>query len=391
MFARSFIVVLPLEKHKRIHKNLYIPKMKHFFLVLFFACCAVGTGQGESSGSGLEAPDVNSLVSVPNSPEAEAFARYGNIPISYYTGKPNVSVPVYTISGKEVSVPVSLTYDSSGIKVQSISTSAGAGWNLNAGGMVSRQVHGLADDMLAGHVTYPITNSAVKALNTYLNSFRNAEYGYYFNFEYYEHEQLEMIKFNQMKVEHSLLNADLMPDIYSFHAPGLSGSMMIDPSTGVAISLKDPDIKAQYTLGAFGAITGWSITNAAGTVYSFTVAEETTTTFSSSEGPEGTRVYNSAWHLTKIESANKKDVFDFTYTNATYWDQPQLHYNQQTAQNVLTPCGRANKGDNTFITSSSLTDFRIKQSTLSSIRHNDVTIMNFYQDTERLDLKGRKS
>ncbi len=93
--------------------------MKTVFSYLCVFFLAIGVTQGQ------ELPEVNTLVPVPNSPEAEAFARYGEVPISYYTGKPNVAVPIYTIQGKELSVPISLSYDASGIKIQSIASSVG--------------------------------------------------------------------------------------------------------------------------------------------------------------------------------------------------------------------------------------------------------------------------
>ena len=372
---------------------LYTPKMKHFFLAVFLAGCSMLNAQNTSQNTGLDLPEVNALVQFPNSPEAEAFARYGNVPVSYYTGKPNVAVPIYTIQGKETSVPISLTYDASGIKVQSISTIAGAGWNLNVGGMVTRQIHGLADGMISGGPTYPVDSDMATSLNAYINSLQSSSRSYR-NFESYEHTLLQIRKFHNSKYENSLGELDLLPDIYSFYAPGVSGSFVIDPQTGDAISLKDPDIKASYTITGFNkSIDSWKITNADGTVYKFDKAEETTTSYTSSDGSEGTRVYNSAWYLTQMISANKKDTFDFIYTNGQYWDQPQLYHNRQISQNRLSDCGQThnyNPVDHEYITTSNLNDFRIKQSNLRSITHNGIEVVSITQATERLDLKGRE-
>ncbi len=372
--------------------------MKKRIVYVLLMLCAVVSGQIADATADSQAQlDVNALVEVPNSPEAEAFTRYGNVPVSYYTGKPNISVPVYTIQGREMSVPVSLTYDVSGIKVQSISTSAGAGWNLNAGGMVTRQVNDLPDDLNSSAPSINVKEAL--GFNTYLDSFRNPEKGYYYNFERYEHELQKIKDFIRIKNHHSLGQADLMPDVFNFHAPGLSGSMMINPATGKTICINNSDIKATYTAPSSGSITAWTITNTDGTKYYFNKSEETTTTFDSG-GTEGTRRYHSGWYLTKIESANKKDIFDFSYSTGQYWDQPQIHYNRQVARNILSPCAYEsdpNIVDNTVdptiheqITTSNLTDFRIKQSYLTGITHNGKSIIHFYHTDERLDLKGRK-
>ncbi|UOB19001.1 hypothetical protein [Abyssalbus ytuae] len=336
--------------------------------------------------------NVNSIVKVPNSPEAEAFIQYGNIPISYYTGKPNISIPIYNIKGREFSVPILVSYELSAIKVQSISTSVGAGWTLQAGGVVSRKVNDLPDDLTSGGPEYKINNPDIIEFNAYISSLRSLENGLYADFEDYDHELTRIQSYINIRNDHAIGEVDLMPDVYNFSAPGLSGTIVIDYQTGKAVSIKDSDIEVNYITSASGSITNWIITNAKGDVYYFNVPEETTVTFSSG-GNEGTRVYNSSWYLSKIESANKKDIFKFKYTPSKYWDQPQVYYNQQMARNVLSDCGKTPDYDptiNTFITTSSLNDLRIKQPTLLSIDLNGKSRMMFYHNENRLDLTGRK-
>ncbi|GAA4270824.1 RHS repeat domain-containing protein [Aquimarina gracilis] len=366
--------------------------MKQLLGYVMLMTSIIGSAQTSGTGTSQDQFDANALVQVPNSPEAEAFTRYGNIPISYYTGKPNVSVPIHTIQGREFSVPISVSYDASAIKVQSISTSVGAGWNLQAGGVVSRQVHDLPDDALSGAPANKISDPDIISFNNYLSTLRSPENDAYLNFENYEHELSQINKYRNIRDDHGIGEVDLMPDIFNFSAPGLSGSIVIDYNTGDAISLKDSDIKATYTTNNLGSIQSWVITNTLGTVYHFTIPEETTTTFSS-EANEGTRVYNSSWYLSKIVSTNGKDVFEFNYSPAKYWDQPQIYYNQQAARNPLSNCGRTLTYDptqHTSITTSNMTDFRIKQPILSSISLNNIDRIVFYHNTNRQDLSGRK-
>lgn len=353
--------------------------MKKIILVctLFLSCLAYGQ---------LDLPELSAFVEVPNSPEAAAFTKYGNVPVSYYTGKPEVSVPIYTISGREISVPISLSYDASGIKVQSISSSVGAGWNLNVGGMVTREVHGMADSA-AG--TYDVNLGSVRSMNSYLNSLRHPTHGYYLNFEAYEHTLARINSFRNLKNLHSLGAADLLPDIYRFRAPGLSGAVVIDPSSKEAVSIDDPDLRVTYAASR-KRITTWTIINATGTTYYFARAEETTT--SNSNTNEGTGVYNSAWYLTRMVSANAKDTFEFSYSNGIYWDQPQNYYNGETRRADLWDCGATLSYDprNHELTRfANASDFKIKQSTLQRIFHNNKDIATFFYGTERQDLKGR--
>ena len=79
------------------------------------------------------------------SPEAAAFKKYGDYQVSEYTGSANISVPLYTINYKDINIPLSLTYDASGIRVDQEASWVGLGWNLMAGGCINRVVNGNVD------------------------------------------------------------------------------------------------------------------------------------------------------------------------------------------------------------------------------------------------------
>ena len=53
---------------------------------------------------------------------------------------------MYTHQGRELNLPINLSYDASGVRVNQRSTLTGLGWNLQVGGRISRQVNGLPDD-----------------------------------------------------------------------------------------------------------------------------------------------------------------------------------------------------------------------------------------------------
>ena len=72
---------------------------------------------------------------IPPSPNAAAFSKYGNVPVSPYTGIPNIDIPIYTISTRDIKVPISLSYHAGGIKVGDEASRVGLGWVLNAGGL----------------------------------------------------------------------------------------------------------------------------------------------------------------------------------------------------------------------------------------------------------------
>ena len=82
---------------------------------------------------------------LPPSPQAAALARYGEYPVSLATGVPEISIPLYEIKLGSYTLPISISYHASGIKVDDVASTVGLGWVLNAGGAVSRTVVGAPD------------------------------------------------------------------------------------------------------------------------------------------------------------------------------------------------------------------------------------------------------
>ncbi len=83
---------------------------------------------------------------IPPSPEASALAKYAQIPVGFYTGTPQISIPVWTLQEGDINLNISLSYHASGIKVEEIASRVGADWTLNAGGMITRTAVGECDE-----------------------------------------------------------------------------------------------------------------------------------------------------------------------------------------------------------------------------------------------------
>ena|SRR5450432_1323150 len=94
--------------------------------------------------------DIQTPKIVPPSPDAAALGKYGQIPVDKSTGIPDISVPLYEIKTPRFSLPISLSYHASGIKLDEISSWTGCGWVLNAGGVISRSIVGFPDDGVYG-------------------------------------------------------------------------------------------------------------------------------------------------------------------------------------------------------------------------------------------------
>ena len=112
---------------------------KIYVLFLLLLSSLAGMTQDESS-QGF-APKV-----VPPSPSAFKFSTYGNIPLNGSTGGFSYSVPLYTVTDKDISLPITLDYYSNGVKIDELAGIVGTDWSLNAGGVISRVMRGKPDE-----------------------------------------------------------------------------------------------------------------------------------------------------------------------------------------------------------------------------------------------------
>ena len=360
-------------------------------LIICFPFITYGQEDGPSSS---DIPNINELVSVPSSPEAQAFTKYGNVPVSLYTGTPNISLPLHVLKGRELEIPISLTYDASGVRVDQISTWVGLGWNLNAGGVVSRQVNGLPDDYLAAQPYIYAPFYSENNFHTYQESV---------NYFYERAKTLNMTEGTShdpgiieeyFEYQKQVLDGrmETQPDTYSFNVNGLSGTMYIDYETGEAYCVEHPDIEvvavletADPTKGGSRLLSKWIIRDAGGNEYWFEMPEKT---FAADlDASDRNRTYYSSWFLTQVVSKSRKDVIEFVYSTAEYWQTPQYAGRGDIRREI------SNTADcepsNIFAGSP---EYRIEQFDLTSITVNGSVAATFTASTEdRKDLAGKKA
>ena len=81
------------------------------------------------------------------SPTSYEIGRYGRIPVSYFHGLPNISVPLTEVRAKGYTLPVTLSYHAGGNKPEMHPGWVGLGWSLHAGGSIIRVINGMKDEM----------------------------------------------------------------------------------------------------------------------------------------------------------------------------------------------------------------------------------------------------
>lgn len=362
--------------------------MKKNTFYIFFFLSLVFYGQQNTQSLDFD----NYLELVPKSPEASAFEKYGDVSLSLYTGTPNISIPVYTVQGREMSFPITLSYDASGIKVSQIATWVGLGWNLNSGGVVNRKVNGLPDD---GAPSLYISESEFVSNNLEKLKEKHLYAGGYntpmeiitlYNF-------IEDVTINQ--------NIETQPDIFTFSVNGFSGDFVINYITGEAQCITNPDIKANYTKSTQPGepIISWEIINIDGTKYTFSQPEMTRFSYEVGAGEKVYANYNSSWYLTEIQSKSKKDTIRFNYSEGAFWENEQpLHIGKSTktlmeVESLQIECTNKFPELGLHIDNNSKpTTYYVKQPYLENIELNGVQIVVFNkEETNRLDLEGRKA
>ncbi|MES2279553.1 MAG: hypothetical protein V4592_26200 [Bacteroidota bacterium] len=217
---------------------------------------------------------------VPPSPTAANLSKYGNIPVTMYTGMANVSIPIFTVQGNDLSLPISLTYNYNGYKPAEQISWIGLGWSLQAGGVITHNVRGL-DDVYNTSDPTTYENSAAKynnvnvgSDNTYLTQIDNRTY-------------------------------DAEPDIYSFNFAGHSGKFARIKNRYVLFPVQKLKIA--------GNGSGFNITTEDGTIYEFSESESTAVKTSPVSG--SLPGFFSAFYLTRITNAAQTESITLTYTD----------------------------------------------------------------------------
>lgn len=85
------------------------------------------------------------MVNYPT-PNISDLGTFGQIPVSLYTGVPDISIPIYEIKEGPIVLPIKLNYHTYNIRPNSHPGWIGLGWSLTTGGYITRSVRGFYDE-----------------------------------------------------------------------------------------------------------------------------------------------------------------------------------------------------------------------------------------------------
>ncbi|MCX2680620.1 hypothetical protein OOZ15_11765 [Galbibacter sp. EGI 63066] len=251
-------------------------KIKKYNFIAFICSCCLMFGQ---ETEGVQLPDI-----VPPSPDAFAFATFGNIPLNGSTGGFNYSVPLFGLKNGDIIIQTSLDYFSDGVKIDKLSSVVGTDWVLNAGGVISRVVRDEPDEK-AMYRWYPTTIDFSQDYNKVKTAASSEDQSY-----------------------------DTEQDWFSFNVNGISGKFYMDEDLNITVDSDSPILITNNGFSSF------EITDENGYKYIFGGLDEYKETNLSSNTCSHIRdTYISAWYLSKIISPTNRQVTFRYQKNSLYY------------------------------------------------------------------------
>lgn len=343
--------------HGNISLRIKITHMFKLFSIAVSSCFGLILVSAVSCYAQIEHVKVQIL---PPSPNAVSLGRYGDIPVSYYTGTPNVSIPIYELKGRDLTVPISVSYHSGGNKVEDIASWVGLGWTLNAGGAIVRMARGIPDEGVNG-----LPNSSVSVDDFFAST----------------PSQKETYRSNSNR---GLI--DFEPDVFIFNFNGRSGKFFVEKLNNELVGYPTPysDLKIHFASGE------WTIVDEIGVKYFFgsgiTDAILSISYSNESRNSLDIRNYTSAWYLKKILSPKGEEInFQYTPYFSSYC-QRVYETKRYLMSDISSSSICASAPD-----SKSFSEIELTGSRLTKITSSLATIDFIPSQNERQDVNGDKA
>lgn len=309
-------------------------------------------------------------------PAASSTGKAAESNVNYSNGTAAISYPIHTISELDLNLPISLSYQTGGIRVTDVASDVGLGWSLNVGGSIHRSVRGLPDEM---------DNNTYKG---YLVTKGDPDY-----------------------CEDCLKN-DTEPDIFMYNVGGYSGKFILNPDElDNVIKITQSDLNISYKVG----LTRTSTFNySSDQIYLFTVVLPTGEVFEfgydcndlggrkpyardiivqyAEDNFTPVSAFTQSWHLTKILS-NHENQIDFIYAGSCEDLNEVSKYNNYSLRTEKTDVAMTSLRDPKscpFFLSDSLEKSVVYSSRIKSIQ-SPFTKIEFVEGERREDLLGQNN
>lgn len=264
-------------------------------------------------------------TSIP-SPTATDLGKYGAFPVSFYTGRADISIPLYTLKIKGVEMPIGLSYDTSGVLINSLPGWVGQNWSVIAGGVITRTPNGRWDEFVTP--------------TTFRENFTN-----YFHSYGCLPDLLQKPSSNYSELQNNVLyyKNDMEPDIFHFNFMGKTGAFFLgndgewkvysDDNLEVVFNVDDA-ANYQETLFVSYPAQQWANAKEPKTIKGFLIRDDNGTKyyFGGSKdaidysinlytASRGEFVYPwkaDSWYLTKVTDKDDNVLYELNYERGCY-------------------------------------------------------------------------
>lgn len=206
-------------------------KLKLFFSLFFLTSLLVHAQLRHGSFS----PSM-----MPASPQASEFGNYKH-ENNLYNGLSDVSIPIYSLKTKAFDLPILLTYNSKGRKVNEEATWVGLGWNLNTDYSIIQNVNGFddyGDYKRRSLIDFDCTIQIQSGLTA--NSVLSQRNPFYLGFDEEWNAENDYTCYFPTQIYAGIWDSE--PDIFTFNILGFSGKFVLDWENGVYKCLNDKNI-----------------------------------------------------------------------------------------------------------------------------------------------------
>jgi len=280
-----------------------------------------------------------------HTPDASSFMKFIDNQVSPHTGSVDISIPITIIDDGNISIPIVLKYNTSGIKTMEEASWVGLGWNLNVGGMITHSMNGEADN---SSDFYELLNSPYieRSPDGYANILDDSNL-LLVGTNYYNPESAYLDPINAiLKSYDGFTN----PDVYYYSFLNYSGKFHVHPITNEVRLVNQEDRISFKTFNDQSGNTYWKAITPDGTTFFF---GKTITSIS----PTSTRASSVNFYLTQIIypdgefvtfnyniDSSSLFVFNSSYKKITHLGVMELgpalyqnNYNSCTLSSISTP------------------------------------------------------
>lgn len=288
-------------------------------IIISFLILSSSMINAQSSGGDPKSYVGNINEMFPPAPTSNNLMKFEEVPISYYTGIPDISIPIFNIptTNKNVALNVQLKYHPLNAKPDDRSGEMGLGWSLIAGGTITRTVRGGGPDEKIRQIGSP-PNAKIK-------------YGIYHHIYNPTHKIINndfSFNFDDYTFDAGIGKFDTEYDLYQYNFMNQSGRFYVVKNTDNTYTVEKLDKNNLHIvcgeIDTYGVIKSFVITDDKGMKYLFDALEKsqkdiTTIKIGMTTGAgdliPSTEIgdYFTSFHLVKINDQQNVNLVEFKY------------------------------------------------------------------------------